>query len=252
MSNFLVILPTKGNFRESKEMFRQGIQFAQQVRQQAPSEQIESDWACVATFPRMNGSLCPLILDKESGDWLLVSGTWFHQEGWGCGNEQRLLGRLQSGGLKNLAHELEGFFVLVYGDARTQEISVVTDVIGSCHAFHRLGNGVVAVSGSSLLLASLASFSLDSIASQEFILTGVMYEDRTFYQEVRKLAPASVSIYFDGRSIETYPYWQAKDLIPESLDGDEALEVVSRCLLRVVRVIGENFSKPVCDLTGGY
>ncbi|MDH5561838.1 MAG: hypothetical protein OEY59_13395, partial [Deltaproteobacteria bacterium] len=103
MSNFLVILPSSWDSQESKEMFRQGIQFAERVRQQKPSEQFESDWACVATFPRMNGSLCPLIQDKDSGDWVLVSGTWFHQDGWGSGKEQRLLARLQEVGSEKVA-----------------------------------------------------------------------------------------------------------------------------------------------------
>ncbi len=252
MSNFLVILPSTGNSQEAKEVFHQGLQFAKRLRQQKPSEKFETDWVHVATFPRMNGSLCPLIMDKGSGDWVLVSGTWFHQDGWGKGQELSLLRRLQEDGPEKVIQKLEGFFVLVFGESRTRTVVVMTDLMGSCHAFQRFGHGFSAISGSSLLLAALGIRTLDPIGSQEFLGTGVIYEDRTFYQEVKKLPPSSVSRYFDGQLTGTSLYWQAKDLIPESLDGKQAIETVSNNLVHVVKTIGKVFGNPICDLTGGY
>ena len=252
MSNFLVIIPSKGNFQEGKEVFRQGVQFAKTARQQIPSEQLESNWAFVATFPRINGSLCPLIQDQESGDWVLVSGTWFHPDGWGSGNEQRLLARLQEVGSEKVAKELEGFFVFVYGKERTKELSVATDIIGSCHAFQRISPDFLAVSGSSLILAGLSSVLLDPIACQEFLCTGVTYEDRTFYQEVRKIAPATVSTSSEGKVVSVQTYWSIEELTPESLDGYQAIEHVAQNLIGAVKTITKAFPAPVCDLTGGY
>jgi len=252
MSNFLVIVPSRGNSQEAKERFHHGVQFAKRVRRQKPSKQFEAGWVSVATFPRMNGSLCPLIFDEQRGDWVLVSGTWFHKEGWGSGKEQQLLRRLQQVGPEIVAQELEGFFGLVFGDSRRKKVSVVTDIIGSCHVFERIAPEFSAISGSSLILAGLSEVHLDPVACQEFLCTGVMYEDRTFYKEVRKLTPASVLSYYDGKKKEGCAYWHAKDLVPESLDGNEALEIVSQNLLRVVKTIGKIFPKPVCDLTGGY
>ena len=110
MSNFLVTLPSKGNMPQAKELFHQGVQFAKQVRQVEPTRVLEMDWVSVATFPRLNGSLCPLAVDSESQDWVLVSGTWFHQSGWGIGEEMRLLSRLQEIGPEKVAQELEGVF----------------------------------------------------------------------------------------------------------------------------------------------
>ena len=252
MSNFLVILPSKGNSQEAKEIFHQGVQFAKRVRQQKPSEQFESNWVYVATFPRMNGSLCPLLVDQDSGDWVLVSGVWFHEEGWGSGQEQRLLKRIQEVGSGKIAQELEGFFVLVFGDAKKKEVMVMTDLIGSCHTYDRKLPGFSAISGSSLILASLSSWNLDPVACQEFLCTGVMYEDRTFYQEVRKLGPSTVYSYLDGRLASSWPYWQIQDLSLESLDGQDAIEIVSEKLLSAARTLVSSFPNPVCDLTGGY
>jgi len=252
MSNFLVILSSRGNLQQATEVFHQGVQFAERIRQQKPTRQFETDWVFVATFPRMNRSPCPFILDKKSGDWLLVSGTWFHREGWGSRQESRLLARLQEIGLKKVAQEIEGFFVLVYGSARSKEVSVATDIIGSCHAFQRIAPEFSAISGSSIILAGLSAFHLDSIACQEFLCTGVMYEDRTFYQEVRKVPPATLSTFCEGKVDSVQVYWRIEDLTPESLEGNQAIEHVSQNLIRVVQTISKTFPNPVCDLTGGY
>ncbi len=157
---------------------------------------IEIDWAHAASFPRQNGSGTPIVTDQTTGSWLVAIGTWFHTEGYGAGEESQALNRYLEVGANRLARELEGFFVFVIGDARTRETIVLTDLIGSCHCFVRLWKNMVALSGSSLLLAGLGDFNLDPVGCQEFLYTGVIYEDRTIYREVRKLGPASIFTIF--------------------------------------------------------
>jgi asparagine synthase (glutamine-hydrolysing) len=73
------------------------------------------------------------------------------------------------------------------------------------------------------------------VACHEFLSTGIIYEDRTAYKEVRKLPPASVITYRDGQEISRQIYWDLSRLLPNSLSGKTATEALW-----------------YNDLTGGY
>ncbi len=205
-----------------------------------------------ASFARENRSGTPIVSDPKTGSWLLVTGTWFHVEGFGTGAESRLLDRYLEVGAARLGEELEGFFVIVIGDGRTRETVVLTDIVGSCHCFSRSWEHGVALSGSSLLLAALGNFNLDTVGCQEFLCTGIIYEDRTFYRDVHKLGPASVFRFAEGIRKTEQRYWNIFDLVPESLDKGEAVTALWESLLRAAEKVASIFARPVCDLTGGY
>ncbi len=252
MGNFLVIIPGKGGTAEAKRRFRSGLEAAREIRAQIPSNSVESDWALAAAFPRQNGSGGEIVTDPETGSWLLSSGTWFHEEGYSSGAESRLLRRYLETDAKRLGRELEGFFVLVIGDARTREVIVITDIIGSCHCFERSLPDGTALSGSSLLLAALGNVHLDSAACQEFAYTGIIYEDRTFYREVRKLGPASIFRFVGGEKKSEEKYWRATEVKSESLHGDSAVDALWEEMTRAAKRVHMLHANPVCDLTGGY
>lgn len=252
MGNFLVIIPAKGAAAEAKRRFSSALNAAREIRSQVPSKSVESDWALAAAFPRLNGSGGEIATDPETGSWLLSSGTWFHEKGYSSGAESRLLRRYLETDAQRLGRELEGFFVLVVGDARTHEVVVITDIIGSCHCFERsLGNGI-ALSGSSLLLAALGDIHLDLAACQEFVYTGIIYEDRTFYKEVRKLGPASVFRFAEGAKRSEERYWRATEVKSESLGGDSAVDALWQGMTRAAKRVHALQPNSVCDLTGGY
>lgn len=222
------------------------------MKSQIPSKIVEMNWACAASFPRQNGSGTPVVSDPETGSWLVAIGTWFHTAGYQTGAESRLLSRYLAVGADRLGRELEGFFVVVIGDARTRETIVLTDIVGSCHCYLRRTKHSIAFSSSSLLLAALGDFNLDSVGCQEFLSTGIMYEDRTFYRQVRKLGPASVLRASGGTISAERRYWHIRDVVPESLDGNRALTALWESLVCAAQKIGGIFRRPVCDLTGGY
>jgi hypothetical protein len=228
------------------------VDSALEIRSQVPSKILESDWALAASFPRQNGSGCPLVTDISTGSWLLAVGTWFHSAGHASGDETWLLGRYLEIDTRLLARELEGFFVLIFGDGRTREVIVLTDIVGSCHCFRRFFSSAVALSGSSLLLASLGDCRLDWVGCQEFLDTGIIYEDRTCYQDVRKLGPASVFRFAAGSAEPAQRYWQAADLKPETLGGEAAIDALWDRMTCTVKKVHRLYANPVCDLTGGY
>ncbi len=232
--------------------FQRGVDLYQSFRAKEPTKVIESDWIMAASFSRDNGSGSPIAIDPETGSWVLTCGTWFHQDNYGVGQELKLLKRYHAVGARQLSQELEGFFVILIGDQRERELRIITDIVGSCHAFVRVWDDAIAVCNSSLMLASLDEVTLDSIGCQEFLNTGVAYEDRTVYQEVKKLGPSQIFRVIQGEKISHESYWQIKDLAFDSLDGDDAVNQLSEGLLRATQKVANVYSNPVCDLTGGY
>jgi len=252
LSNFLVIVSSSGSQGEADQLFHSGLEVAQSIKSQVPGKIVRTEWVRAASFARHNGSGTPIVADARTGSWLLAIGTWFHTQDYGVGAESRLLDRYLEVGPAQLGRELEGFFVIVIGDTRTRETVVLTDIVGSCHGFVRSWRRTIALSGSSLLLAGLGDFGLDPVGCQEFLYTGIVYEDRTIYREVRKLGPATVFRFADGALKTQERYWQITDIAPESLDGPPAVRALGEKLSRAAQKVGRIFPNPVCDLTGGY
>jgi len=250
MANFLTILPRDSGQFDARTLFQYGLQRAQQLKSQTHCNSLERDWAYVATFARLNGTGGVVVSDPNTGSWLLAIGSWFHGEG--SVNCEELLQRYLEVGAYQLGRELEGFFTVVIGDGRTRETLVITDLLGSCHCFMRMSDEGVALSGSSLLLAGLGHFTLDEVACQEFLRLGVVYQDRSFFNEVRKLGPASIYRFAQGTLVEQQSYWQMSEIETGSIPKREVAAVLWEAMRRGTHKIGNHYGRLVCDLTGGY
>ncbi len=252
MGNFLAIVAPDASREQAEQLFQRGLEGARVLKEQVPRQTVISSWSQAASFPRQNGSGAPLAQDDPTGCWLAVIGTCFQQAEPGLGKPARLLQRYLQAGAVQLAKEVDGFFCVLIGDARTREVIAITDVVGSRHAFFRFLPHGVALSGSSLLLAALGESSLDTIACQEFIHTGIIYQERTLYKEVRKLPPASVLWFGDGKLKKQQSYWSCAELAPDSLDDNTAVSRLWESLTQAAEQVSGAFPRPVCDLTGGY
>jgi hypothetical protein len=252
MGNFLAISASDSWTQPAQQCFERGLVKAQILKHQLPSNTVTIGWSNAASFPRQNGSGTPIVCDEAAASWLLAIGTWFSTDGLAPGQEADLLQRYLKFDAFHLARQLEGFFCIVVGDGRTKEVVVITDIVGSCHAFIRTLPHAIAISGSSLLLASLDDYSLDATACQEFVSTGIIYQDRTLFKEVRKLSPASVFWFSGGALTKHENYWSCRKLEPESLNGETAIRQLWDSLEQTAKRISRTFPNPVCDLTGGY
>jgi asparagine synthase (glutamine-hydrolysing) len=233
-------------------LFRLGLERFGQIKLQEPSGIIDVVFARAATFARHNGSGGKVATDAATGRWLLAAGTWFHADDYFSGDEARLLARIAKDGVARVAQSLEGFFVIVFCDPRVGEVFIITDVMGGRHCFMRAVGGVTALSTSSLLLASLGDAALDATGCEEFLRTGVISEDRTLFREVKKLAPATVYRFADGKLSGAQSYWRMADLDPGAFGGEKAVEQLGEKLISAAKRISRAYSHPVCDLTGGY
>jgi hypothetical protein len=218
--------------------------------QSSPLSAVRNPWSYAASFARLNGSGSLIASDSATGSWLGVVGSCFHASG--ASDVDFLLRQYLLHGAEHLSRSLEGFFAIIVGDGLTQEIKVITDVIGSCHFYRRQILGATVLSSSSLVLAALADASLDAIGCQEFLGTGIIYEDRTFYREIKKLPPASIITYRHGREVERRCYWDVSALKPESLSAEAATDALWETLVTAASKVGKGFERVICDLTGGY
>lgn len=252
MANFLIVVPCVGETAAARRRFDHGLRLMQAFKSLTPNGTLETDFAQVASFGRLNGSGTPVQHDPRTGNWLLAIGTWFHADGLGPGDEAALLQRFNAVGADRLAGELEGFFAIAAGNAASGEVHLIVDVVGTLHCYVRQLDDAVVISASSLVLAGLEDVTLDAVACQEFLQTGAMYEDRTFFNEVRKLDASRCFTYAGGRLRREHRYWHASDLKPDSLHGDASVSAMRQAMAQAARRIGKAFPKPAVDLTGGY
>ena len=253
MGNFLVVLPGLERPEEAAAVFGTGIERAGSLLGLKPNGESRADWFDAASFARQNGTGSPIVSDAATGSWLATLGVWFHADGFASSEKRRLLERYLHDGARSLALSLDGSFAIAVGDGRTREVSIITDIIGNSHCYWRRTPRGLAISGSALLLASLEDFHLDSIAYQEFIATGIIYEDRSLFREVRKFGPGAITRFAAGDpKPKVERYWSPASVKVESLGGKEATQRVWEELGGAVRRISRTFPRIVCDLTGGY
>ena len=252
MGSFFILLATPECSGHGEPRFRVALDLARKVSIGPPSGTHAADGAHVASFPRKNGSGSAVVVDPLTGNWMVAIGTWFHRDGFAVGEELRLLEDFQKCGVQSLANKLEGFFAIVIGEPRKETVYVITDLVGSCHCFWRPCEGGIAISGSSFLLAAFEETPLDPVACQEFLATGVIYEDRSLFLRVRKLAPASIYRFVQGVIQSKEEYWQISEIAADSLDLQRAEAGLWEALAESAGKIKKVFRSPVCDLTGGY
>jgi hypothetical protein len=252
MGNIFAVVSPDNAQSKAEELFRTGLKLARRIKSQAPRNTIDVAYARAASFARRNGTGGGIVTDDATGCWLMAAGSWFHADGYGSGDEGRLLQRMVEKNVEGATSGLEGFFVIVFCDARSHEVFLITDLTGGRHCFMRVLRDCVALSTSSLLLAGLGDATPDALACEEFLRTGATYEDRTLFRKVKKLAPATIYRFANGALTRAVRYWRMSDLDPEAFDGEEAVQCLGEGLIRAAEQIAATYRRPVCDLTGGY
>jgi hypothetical protein len=252
LGNFVVVIGGQPDSVISKRRFQSLLNAAFTLKGQRPFNTMEAPDTLAATFARENGTVSTIAMDEDSGNWLLSSGTWFHESGLASGDEIGLLREYQRTGVGQLARSMEGFFVITIGDVRRRVTYAITDLVGSCHGFWTQAPEGICLSGSSLLLANPSEYTLDQASCQEFLNLGVIYEDRTLFSSIRKLRPASIYCFTSGRLSSVEQYWCVTSLRLESYNGDTGAEALWEKLRIAASRVAKLFPRTVCDLTGGY
>ena len=215
-----------------------------------PSDQAENAFCSLALSSPEFGPRQSLVIDPESGAFLAIVGAWVEIAGFA--SPERLLQRCLHEPLESIARDIEGAFFLVFGDPRTHGIAMVTDIVGSLHVFFREVPGGLAICTSARALAALGVGALDPVAAQEFWASGIIFEDRSLWQGVRKIGPGCI-VRIDGRLKRSETrYWSFAEVNGNVLSLRESSARLGDALANAATRIARTYPNVLADVTGGY
>ncbi len=132
---------------------------------------------------------------------------------------------------------LSGHFLLVGVDEDTRRLIVLTDRFGTVHGYHGRGKQGTAVGTFfPAVAAAVSSRQLDWTGITGFFGTGFFPGNRTYYEEVRILEPATHYVFDDhGATVQQDRYWSWPATAQNFESEDEALEAFGDTFLEVMR-----------------
>lgn len=231
--------------------FEKGVHALCEFKRARISDSATSATASLAVAPAAKFSDKRIARSDDDRIWIADLGLWMPLPAERGRDTAWLVKQYIALGAEGLARGLQGMFALLIVDQRTRETHVITDWCGSLHVYWRQLSEGVAVCTSSAVLAKCALTSLDPVGVHEFISTGIIYEDRSLWQDIHKIGPASVLTIHAARA-QTRRYWNFAAIEPERLDLEHAVEQTHHSLVEVLNALPDAGQPPVSDLTGGY
>lgn len=196
------------------------------------------------------------IHGSEYGDkcWSVGAGTWIHRDSRGTETATAALASRHSNleSLKTAVGSIDGSFCFVTGTRSGDMIRVITDPVGQLHVYWLVLPNALLISTSALLLAQLGQCSWEPPAVREFLATGTVFEDRSLFQDVRKVTPASIHTFKSQRSESIRTYWSVHDHANSSRSAKESLDAFATSIGMGIQHIFEQFQRPALDITGGF
>lgn len=248
MAHLLAQVVLAGSEETGQRAFAKLLRRLCAFKRREASEALDSPIMRLATAPNASGVAPTLVRCNDGSGWLVALGTPLPRSS-ACWDGAAQIDYYRRYGVEQMARSLQGQFALVIGDPAAGVVHVVTDRCGSLHLFLVERDGAVFVSTSSAVLGETEA--LDPVGVHEFVATGIVYEERTLWKEVRKLAPATVTTI--GRNgVTQQRYWRLDDLDLESQSAAQAADALHAGLVDVLRRLPGSGPPPVADLTGGY
>mgnify|MGYP005844246209 CR=1 FL=1 len=189
------------------------------------------------------------VCSGEGEVWVCLSGEFFHQEArreelvkrgaleGDAGDAEMALQVYLSGGAEGLT-ELEGEFVVVVWDGRSGELVLVNDRFGLYPHYiaHAGGGFVFAPEIKGVLCAPGVSKRLNLTAIAEYVRFQQMLGDKTWFEDVMLLPPASLVRYWpEDDRLRLTRYWDWDDIGEQpAISFGEAVEECIRLFQRGV------------------
>lgn len=187
---------------------------------------------------------------KCADGWLASVGYWNYPHLPGLNDNAGLLDLLLARG-PSVLERLDGMYAIAWYRRPERTLGIATDHLGRLHVFYSVTEDGAVVSTSSIAAARLFPSEPDPIAVNEMLATGSIYEDRTPFRNVRRIAAASLYEFRGGALTLS----RSK---PEALWGPDALakpeetaEKVAGTLQGSLEILLRGHEKPLSDLTGG-
>lgn len=127
--------------------------------------------------------------------------------------------------------QVDGIFAIAVFDTMGKELTLVSDRLGLRPLYYWISSDVFAFASEVKSIAGLPAHpkKLDRLAIEEFLAYGYMLDDRTWFEDVRVLAPATILTITESGTSQV-KYWSRIDVqrLPADLPLDEAVEEMSR------------------------
>src|SRR5271167_3117109 len=116
---FVAFVPCHESGVEAEDLFQRASRVIQEMNRRGPDSTLSNGWSFTASYPRLNGSGASIVTDAATGSWLAALGTFFHR----CGNNrpEYLLEQYLASGPEGLVNDLDGFFVMIAGNAASRD-----------------------------------------------------------------------------------------------------------------------------------
>jgi asparagine synthase (glutamine-hydrolysing) len=146
---------------------------------------------------------------------------------------------------------LRGMFGIAIWDEPRQRAVLVRDRIGEKPLFYsQSGNRLLFGSEIKAVLQGVSSRSVDSQAVCDYLSTGYVTAPRTFFQEIRKVAPGEMLVVENGQ-LSSRQYWRYPQKDRRSTGYKEACEIVENELLGVTKLCLKSDVEVAAFLSGG-
>ena len=237
-------------------LFEGAISTFQRLCGLSPCDSSLGEGLLVAKFPRLRVPSGPIACDVQSGAWVCDAGTWTLRGERDCGRLATTIGRASletsTDVLCRESRELDGMFALVCGGRSREEATIITDRLGRLHVYLAKSGGCLLASTSSLVLAAITHPEWDVVGCREFLATGTVFEQRTLFKGIEKLAPATIYQLRRGELRKRVLYWDLASVMYDGAPRQTGIADVAEALADSFQTISRVYPKPVLDLTGGF
>lgn len=231
---------------------------------QSPGPVIEHRWTAReghaglgAVHPARIGEPGHFAQDLSRGVFCVFDGVVYREEDTGVGNlvepdgAALLLKRYLESGTECLI-EMNGSFNVAWWEARAHRLILANDKIGQRLLFFGHRNGAFAFA--SLLARVVATGFMSSEIDVEAFADLISFEhtigERTLFEDVKILPPASVLTY-DADQVNIQKYWHIGQIEPHTRYDEQRLDELEELFRKAVRQSIRPDITVAIDLTGG-
>jgi hypothetical protein len=252
MSQLLIVQGQ--NPRHVAELFSRAVSIYDAKASLKPCAELHQPGLSVAKFPHIYSEATPLITDA-SGTWLCEVGTAFYRGRRGEDVQRELCAALATNrrSAPALINDVDGTFVLTWGDIGESDFYLATDRIGSLHIYTAYTEGSLVTSTSAMVIAALLRPAWDIVGLREFLATGTVFSpEHTLYRGIEKLPGATVFHFSNGKLDRRKLYWDVGSVMYDRVTVPTDVAALAEALKTSLATIRAGFRRPALDLTGGF
>ena len=239
---------------QARAIYASALSLYESLSHLKPCSELTAGSTAVAKFSRLKAETPGIRHSVDGRYWICAAGTYFYRGVTGSDGLDLLLAEMPriDAGDGTCLTDMDGIFGLACGSCNGDDLTVVTDRLGSLHLYMATVDSCLVLSTSSMIIAALHRPRWDPVALREFLGTGTIFEQRTLFAGIEKLEPATQFRFHRGklRSRELYADLGNAMYDRSSLRGN--VPQLAEALEESILTVQKNFRNPACDLTGGF